>query len=116
MARVKGGTHQRRRHKKILKAASGYNQGRRRLYKRANEAVMKARSYQYRDRRNKKRDFRRLWIQRINAASRQHGMTYSTFMYGLRQAGVEVDRKNLADIAVQDPQTFAALVEVARPE
>ena len=114
MARVKGGPLQRRRHKKTLKAASGYNQGRRRLYRRANEAVTKARAYAHRDRRNRKRDFRRLWIQRINAASRQHGMSYGVFMFGLKQAGVELDRKVLADMAARDPLAFAAIAEVAR--
>ena len=113
MARVKGGSTTHRRHKKILKLAKGYNQGRRRLFKRANEAVLKARAYQYRDRRNRKRDFRRLWVQRINAAARQNGLTYSRFMHGLGQAGVELDRKCLAEIAVHDPEAFAELAAVA---
>lgn len=111
--RVKGGTTTRRRHKAILKEAKGFNQGRRRLFRRANEAVLKARDNQYRDRRNRKRDFRRLWIQRINAAARLHGLSYSRFMHGLAQAGVEVDRKALADLAVREPETFKSLAEVA---
>src|SRR5213075_1146476 len=83
-------------------------------YKRAKEAVMKADSYAYRDRRNRKRDFRRLWITRINAAARQNGMSYSQFIHGLQQAGVELDRKVLADIAVRDPETFRRFAETAR--
>ena len=83
-------------------------------YKRAKEALLKADSYAYRDRRNRKRDFRRLWIVRINAAARQEGMTYSQFMHGLKEAGIEVDRKVLADIAVRDPETFRRFAEKAR--
>ena len=113
MPRVKGGPTTHRRHKKILKEARGYNQGRRRLFKRANESVLKARAYQYRDRRTRKRDFRRLWIQRIGAAARQNDMTYSTFIHGLQGAGVELDRKCLADIAVRDPEAFSQLVSLA---
>jgi large subunit ribosomal protein L20 len=116
MARVKGGPQTTRRHKKVLREAAGYNQGRHRLFRRANEAVMKARAYAYRDRRNRKRDFRRLWIQRINAAARLHGLSYSRFMHGLAQAGVQLDRKLLADLAVRDPQAFADLAQVARAE
>ena len=116
MARVKGGPQTHRRHKKILKEASGFQQGRRRLFRRANEAVLKARAYAYRDRRNKKRDFRRLWIQRINAGARLHGLSYSRFMHGLSQAGIAVDRKWLADIAVRDPGMFAKLAEMAGAE
>ena len=116
MARVKGGPSAHRRHRTILKRAKGFNQGRRRLYKRANEAVTKAEAHAYVDRRKRKRDFRRLWITRINAAARIHGMSYSVFMHGLTQAGVEVDRKQLADLAVRDPEAFGQLVEVARAE
>jgi large subunit ribosomal protein L20 len=116
MARVKGGTVTRRHHKAILKEASGFNQGRRRLFRRANEAVLKARSYAYRDRRNKKRDFRRLWIQRINAAARLHGLSYSRLMHQLGSAGITLDRKMLADIAVRDPEGFAAVVAAAKSE
>ncbi|MEA2241729.1 MAG: large subunit ribosomal protein, partial [Solirubrobacteraceae bacterium] len=83
-------------------------------YKRAKEAVMKAEAYQYRDRRNRKRDFRRLWITRINAAARENGMTYATFIHGLQVAGIELDRKVLADIAVRDPETFRRFVDAAR--
>jgi large subunit ribosomal protein L20 len=114
MVRVKRGVTKRRRHKKILKLAKGYQLTRSKLYRHANEAVLKALRYQYRDRRQRKRDFRRLWIIRINAAAREHGMPYSEFIHGLKQAGVEIDRKALADIAVRDPGAFAQLVEVAR--
>jgi len=113
MARVKGGVRTARRHRKVLKAARGYNQGRRRLFRRANEAVTKARAHAYRDRRRRKRDFRRLWIQRINAAARRHGLSYSRFVHALDQAEVRVDRRMLADIAVRDPETFAKLAEMA---
>ena len=114
MARVKGGPETHRRHKAVLKQAKGFNQGRRRLFRRAHESVTKAQAYAYRDRRNRKRDFRRLWIARINAAARLHGLSYSVFVHGLATAGVEVDRKHLADLAVRDPGAFAQLVEVAR--
>ncbi len=114
MVRVKRGVTKRRRHKKILQLAKGYQLTRSKLFRHANEAVLKALRYQYRDRRDRKRDFRRLWIVRINAAAREHGMPYREFMHGLKQAGVEVDRKALADIAVRDPAAFAQLVEVAR--
>jgi len=114
MVRVKRGVTKRRRHKKILKLAEGYQLTRSKLYRHANEAVLKALRYQYRDRRNRKRDFRRLWIIRINAAAREHGMPYREFLHGLKQAGVAVDRKVLADIAVRDPSAFARFVELAR--
>jgi len=114
MARVKGGPQTHRRHKAVLKQARGFNQGRRRLFKRANESVTKAQAHAYRDRRNRKRDFRRLWITRINAAARIHGLSYATFIHGLSVAGVAVDRKQLADLAVRDPDAFGQLVEVAR--
>ena len=113
MPRVKTGPTSRRRHKKILKRAKGFQQGRRRLFKRANEAVTKAMANAYRDRRNRKRDFRRLWVQRINAAARRHELSYSRFMHGLKLAGVAINRKQLADIAVRDPHAFEALVNVA---
>jgi len=113
MARVKGGPQTHRRHKKILTEASGFDQGRRRLYRRAHESVMKARVYAYRDRRNRKRDMRRLWIQRINAASRANGLSYGRLVHGLALAGVTLDRKWLADVAVRDPRCFAKIVEVA---
>jgi len=116
MARVKGGTVTHRRHKMILKEASGFQQGRRRLFRRANEAVLKARAYAYRDRRNKKRDIRALWIQRINAAARLNGLSYSRLMHGLISANIGLDRKMLADIAVRDPETFTAIVQAATAE
>ena len=114
MARVKRGVTAHARHKKVLKLAKGYRGEAHSNYKRAKEAVMKADSYAYRDRRNRKRDFRRLWITRINAAARQNGMSYGTFMHGLKLAGVELDRKVLADIAVRDAETFTRFAEVAR--
>lgn len=112
--RVKGGAKVRRRHKKVLRATKGYQDGRRRLFRTANQAMMKAGKYQYRDRRNRKRDMRRLWIARINAAARQEGLSYSRFIYGLKAAGVEVDRRMLAELAVSDSHAFAQLVNVAR--
>ncbi|TCZ74651.1 50S ribosomal protein L20 [Paenibacillus albiflavus] len=114
MARVKGGFTNRRRHKKVLKLAKGYFGSKHRLFKTANEQVMKSFMYAYRDRRQKKRDFRRLWITRINAAARINGMTYSTMMHGLKLAGIEVNRKMLADIAVNDAKAFADLATAAR--
>jgi large subunit ribosomal protein L20 len=112
--RVKGGPQTQRRHKKVLGLTKGQRGSKHRLFKRANEAMMKSLTYAYRDRRNRKRDFRRLWIARINAATRQNDMSYSQFMHGLKQAGVELDRKVLADIAFQDAQTFSRLVETAK--
>jgi len=112
--RVKGGPRLRQRHKKILRSTKGYQDGRRRLWRTANQAALKAGRYQYRDRRNRKRDMRRLWITRINAAARQQGLSYSRFMYGLRTAGVEVNRKMLAEMAVNDSHAFGQLVDVAR--
>jgi len=112
--RVKGGTRTRYRHKKILRQTKGYWGTRRRLFRRANEAWMKAQWYAYRDRRNRRRDLRRLWIARINAAARLNGLSYSRFIHGLKQAGVELDRKILADLAVRDANAFAQLVEVAK--
>lgn len=114
MPRVKRGTKARRRRKKILKAAKGYYGARRRLYKTAKETVHRAWAYAYRDRRQRKRQFRRLWITRINAAARQNGLSYSKLMGGLNKAGVELDRKVLADLAVFDPKGFTKVVETAR--
>lgn len=114
MTRVKGGFHTRRRHKKILKLAKGYFGQKHRVFRRANEQVLKSLWYAYRDRRNRKRDFRRLWITRINAAARRNGISYSRFMHGLKKAGVALDRKILADLAVQDSETFARLAELAK--
>ncbi len=114
MPRVKRGFKARRRRKKILKAAKGYYGSRHTLFRIAKETVHRAWAYQYRDRRQRKRHFRRLWIVRINAATRLNGMSYSKFIGGLSKAGVELDRKVLADLAVFDPAGFAKVVEVAR--
>jgi large subunit ribosomal protein L20 len=114
MARVKRGVVARARHKKVLKQAKGYYGARSRVYRVAVQAVTKAGQYAYRDRRNKKRTFRQLWIARINAASRQNGMSYSRFINGLKKASVEIDRKILADIAVYDKNAFVALVNAAK--
>ena len=116
MVRVKRGVAARRRHNKKLKMAKGYWGTRNRLYRRANEAVMKALSYQYRDRRARKRDMRRLWITRINAGARMNGLPYGRFIEGLGKAGVEVDRKILADLAVRDPEAFSQLAELAKQQ
>lgn len=116
MARVKGGFTTRRRHKKILKLAKGYFGSKHRLFKTANEQVMKSFMYAYRDRRQKKRDFRKLWIVRINAAARSNGMSYSKLMHGLKLAGIEVNRKMLADLAVNDAKAFADLVAAAKAQ
>src|SRR6187401_1440659 len=110
MPRVKRGVTARAAHKKVLNAAKGFRGRRKNVFRIANEAVMRAGQYAYRDRRNKKRDFRALWITRINAAAREHGMTYSVFMNGLKKAEIAVDRKVLADIAVMDKPAFAAIV------
>lgn len=114
MSRAKSGIVSHNRHKKILKLAKGYRGRSSTNYRIAIEKVEKGLQYAYRDRRNKKRDFRGLWIQRINAATREHGMPYSRFMDGLNKAGVEVDRKVLADLAVREPESFKALVEKAQ--
>jgi large subunit ribosomal protein L20 len=114
LPRVKRGALARQRHKKVLKLTKGQRGTKHQLFRRANEALLKSLAYAYRDRRSRKRDMRRLWIQRINAAAREQGLTYSKFMNGLRTAGVEVDRKMLADIAVRDAASFAQLVEVAK--
>ena len=113
MARVKGGFVTRRRHKKILKLAKGYFGSKHRLFKTANAQVMKSLLYAYRDRRQKKRDFRKLWITRINAAARQNGLSYSKFMHGLKLSGIEVNRKMLADLAVNDISAFNDLATAA---
>jgi large subunit ribosomal protein L20 len=114
MARVKGGFTSRHRHKKVLKFAKGYRGSKSRIFRPANAQVLKSLAYAYRDRRNKKRDFRKLWIVRINAAARLNGMSYSTFISGLKKAGVQVNRKVLADLAVTDSQAFKDLVGVAK--
>jgi large subunit ribosomal protein L20 len=114
VTRVKRSVHARKKRRATLARAKGYRGDAHSSYKRAKEALLKAESYAYRDRRNRKRDFRRLWITRINAAARQHGMSYSQFMHGLTQAGVELDRKMLADIAVRDADAFRRFAERAR--
>ncbi len=114
MTRVKSGIVTRRRHKKVLKQTKGQYATKHRLFRRANEAMMKSLKYAYRDRRNRRREFRRLWIARINAASRQNGLSYSRLIYGLKQASVELDRKVLAELAVNDSGAFAELVKVAK--
>jgi large subunit ribosomal protein L20 len=114
VARVKRGVTAHARHKRILDRAKGFRLSKKLLFRPANEAVLHALAYAFRDRRARKRDFRRLWIARINAASRQGGLPYNKFMHGLRQAGVEIDRKVLADLAVKDSGSFARLVEVAK--
>ena len=114
MARVKRGVPSRARHKKVLKEAKGYYGARRKVYRVAKQAVTKAGQYSYRDRRTRKREFRRLWIVRINAAARDFGLSYSRFIDGLNKAGIEVDRKVLADLAVNDKAAFTALAEKAK--
>jgi len=114
MPRVKRGVIARKAHKKIIKAAKGFRGRRNNVFRIANEAVMRAGQYAYRDRRNRKREFRALWIARINAAAREHGMSYSVFMNGLKKAAIEVDRKVLADIAVADKPAFRRFVEQAK--
>lgn len=116
MSRVKRGVRTRARHRKILKQAKGYFGHKSKLFKVANQAVMKSGSYAYRDRKAKKRDFRKLWIQRINAAARMNGLSYSKFMNGLKKANIALDRKVLSDIAITDPKGFAALCEQAKAE
>ncbi len=114
MSRVKRGVTAHARHKKVLDLASGYRERNRTSFRVAIERVEKGLQYAYRDRRNRKRNFRALWIQRINAGVRQHGLTYSQFMNGVKRAGIEVDRKMLADLAVHEPDAFKAIVEQAQ--
>ena len=114
MTRVKRSVHARKKRRAVLARAKGYRGEKHSSYKRAKEQLLKSDSYAYRDRRNRKRDFRRLWITRINAAARREGLTYSQFMHGLRVAGVELDRKVLADVAVRDPETFRRFAQKAR--
>ncbi|WP_178863075.1 50S ribosomal protein L20 [Thiomicrorhabdus cannonii] len=114
MARVKRGVIARRRHNKVLKAAKGYYGMRRKVFRVARQAVIKAGQYAYRDRRQRKRQFRRLWIARINAAARMNGMTYSRLIDGMNKAGIAVDRKVLSDIAIHDMAAFAAIAEKAK--
>ena len=114
MARVKGGPRAHARHRKVIKAAKGYYGRRKSCFLTAVQAVEKAGQYAYRDRRAKKRDFRKLWIQRINAAARIHGLKYSTLMYGLKLSGIELDRKSLSEIAIHDEKGFAAIAKQAQ--
>ena len=113
MSRAKGGIVTRRRHKKIIKMTKGMYGTRHSLFKRANEAMMKSLWYAYRDRRTRKRDLRRLWIARINAAARQNGTTYSRLIHGMKKADIRINRKMLADLAVRDPKAFKAVVDTA---
>ncbi|WP_426553254.1 50S ribosomal protein L20 [Bacillus velezensis] len=116
MPRVKGGTVSRQRRKKVLKLAKGYFGSKHRLYKVANQQVMKSGNYAFRDRRQKKRDFRKLWITRINAAGRMNGLSYSRLMHGLKLSGIEVNRKMLADLAVNDLTAFNQLADAAKAQ
>lgn len=114
MTRVTNSVTSRKKRKKVLKLAKGYRGGRSKLYRMARESVNRALAYAYRDRRRRKRDFRRLWITRINAAARLHGLSYSVFMGGLKKAGIDIDRKVLAELAVNDPSAFAEIAEKAK--
>jgi large subunit ribosomal protein L20 len=114
MARVKTGPHRRRHHKKVLRMTKGQFNSRHRLFRIANEAMLKSLWYSYRDRRNRRRDLRRLWIARINAAARINGITYSRLIHQMKLADIQINRKMLADLAVRDPQAFAAVVEKAQ--
>lgn len=114
MPRVKRGVNARRRHKKVLKQAKGYQGARSRVYRVAKQAVVKAKQYAYRDRKQRKRQFRALWIMRINAGVREHGLSYSQFINGLKKAEIEVDRKVLADLAIHNKDAFAAIVEKSK--
>ena len=114
MARVKRSVNAQKKRREVLEAASGYRGQRSRLYRKAKEQLLHSQTYAYRDRRARKGDFRALWIQRINAAAREQGMTYNRFINGLKVAGVEVDRKIMADLAVNDPKAFTALVDIAK--
>lgn len=116
MPRSRSGPKTRQRRKRILKLASGYRGRRKNVYRVAYNAVIHALSYAFIDRRKKKRDFRRLWIQRINAGVREHGLNYSSFMFALKKAGVELDRKILADLAMNDPKAFSSVVEQAKAQ
>ena len=114
MARVKRSVNAQKKRREVLEQASGYRGQRSRLYRKAKEQLLHSQTYAYRDRRARKGDFRALWIQRINAAAREQGMTYNRFVNGLKVAGVEVDRKIMADLAVNDPKAFTALVDIAK--
>lgn len=114
MARVKGGVTAKKRHKKVLKQAKGYYGAKSKLYRPANQAVMKSLNYAYSGRKQRKRDFRKLWIARINAAARLNGMNYSTFINGLKKSNIEINRKVLSELAIHDPEGFTKLVEIAK--
>ena len=114
MARVKGALNTRKKHKKVLKLAKGFRGGESRIYRTANQAVMRSMQNAYIGRKHRKRDFRRLWITRISAAAKMNGMNYSTFMNGLKKAGIEMNRKMLSEIAIYDKEAFAALVDTAK--
>ncbi|QQY80370.1 LSU ribosomal protein L20P [Keratinibaculum paraultunense] len=114
MARVKGGVTARKRHKKVLRQAKGYYGAKSKIYRPANQAVMKSLNYAYSGRKQRKRDFRKLWISRINAAARQNGMSYSAFIHGLKKANIEINRKMLSEMAIHDPDGFKELVEIAK--
>jgi len=114
MARVKRGVTARRRHKKILKLAKGYRGARSKVFRVANQAVMRSLMYSYAHRKQRKRDFRKLWITRINAAARQNGLSYNRFINGLKKSGVEINRKILAELAVNDAQAFSKLADIAK--
>lgn len=114
MARVKRGVTARRRHKKVLKQAKGYYGAKSKLYRTANQAVMKSLSYAFAGRKQRKRQFRKMWIARINAAARANGMNYSTFINGLKKANIEINRKMLSEMAIHDPEGFAKLIEIAK--
>lgn len=116
MARVKRAVNAKKRHKNILKQAKGYFGAKSKLFRPANQAVMKSLSYAYIGRKQRKRDFRKLWITRINAATRHHGMSYSKFISGLKKAGVNINRKMLSEMAINDPQGFKELVDIAKAE
>jgi large subunit ribosomal protein L20 len=116
MPRVKRGVTARARHKKVLALAKGYRGRRKNVFRIAKQAVMKAGQYAYRDRRTRKRVFRQLWIARINAASRSHGITYSKFMAGIKKASIEIDRKMLAELAVRDPAAFSSIVDKVKAQ
>ncbi len=114
MARVKGALNTRKKHKKVLKLAKGFRGGESRIYRTANQAVMRSMQNAYIGRKRRKRDFRRLWISRISAAAKQNGMNYSTFMNGLKKSGIEMNRKMISEIAIADPAAFTKLAETAR--
>lgn len=116
MPRAKGGFKRHRRHKKSLALAKGFFSGRGKQIRQAKDSVRRSLAYQYRDRRNKKRDFRRLWIVRINAAAHEHGLSYSRLIHGMKEAGVEIDRKVLSDMAIYDPEGFGKVVQTVKEQ